>query len=692
MDHDHHGGSSGGSDIFGGPILPDNGYMQRMYWAVIGSAIGLGTFINILNRLICRQRLSASANGHRCPAQPLSLFTRSWATLTAITREISYETPAVRWAGKRRWSSSLALGPILLVLANVFVLLGFCFYKFNLKDPWQWEDVGYRTGCITLAQLPLIFLLAGKKNLVGYLTGSSYERLNWLHRWAARCLFLTATIHMGYWFTSWNRWKYIGEKVATDPITRKGLGAWGVLFWIVLSSLSPIRGLSYEVFVVQHLISFAGFLAAVYLHIPAAMRLWIWIPVGLFAFDRLCRWLNTVYLNLSIFRRDKKGLQGLESFWACKADFVPVSEKYTRITIPKPPTSWKPGQHVFLACHSMLPGQSHPFTISSLPSDNKMEFLVRAEKGATKYFLNHAEKCQYLPSTESDTEKPTSTRTVAIEGPYGSMRPLHQFDTVTLIAGSTGATFTVPLLRDLVRRWAPVNKGSPPARSQAIITRRIRFVWIVRNTHQLEWFSEQIEEALIEGKRIVSNQPCWDINIDLFVTCDEKMTGGIDTTSSKSTDQAGPRLSTSLAVDSSSSSARKEPKVSESENLNSSSSSSTSDPQPQSHSYGSNGTCCCRTTISSSSNPQPRCNCHGPSSPSNSTTKRLPTSTGRPSLRDIILPELEMAIGESAVVVCGPPALVRDVRTMAARLSDERAVHKGSGAQGVWVWGEGFSY
>lgn len=52
-------------------------------------------------------------------------------------------------------------------------------------------------------------------------------------------------------------------------------------------------------------------------------------------------------------------------------------------------------------------------------------------------------------------------------------------------------------------------------------------------------------------------------------------------------------------------------------------------------------------------------------------------------VRNLIQKELERARGESAVVVCGPLGLVQATREAAVGLSDERAVHKGTGAQGV---------
>ena len=91
-------------------------------------------------------------------------------------------------------------------------LFVFSFYRLNTRDPWQRENIGYRAGFISICQLPLIFLLAGKNNIIGFLAGSSYERLNWLHRWTARCLFVTTTIHMGFFMKSWARYDYILEE------------------------------------------------------------------------------------------------------------------------------------------------------------------------------------------------------------------------------------------------------------------------------------------------------------------------------------------------------------------------------------------------------------------------------------------------------------------------------------------------
>lgn len=194
MSHEHGGMSMGGSVAL--PELPE---FPKFYYAVVGSAVAVATLVNIYTQVLYRQRLSAARAGNLSPAKPKSWLSLWNATLFAVTREAS--NYSVRVPLKGRYLRLPTVGRTSLVLANVVVLLVLCFYGLNLTDQFSKESVGFRCGVVTLGQLPLIFLLSGKNNVVGWLTGVSYERLNWLHRWTARCMLLTATIHMGYFFS-----------------------------------------------------------------------------------------------------------------------------------------------------------------------------------------------------------------------------------------------------------------------------------------------------------------------------------------------------------------------------------------------------------------------------------------------------------------------------------------------------------
>lgn len=756
MDHSNHA-AMGGMSMGGAALLID---YPKFYWAVVGSAIGIATLVNVYNYALYRQRcvpatrdcsvtsltlarLSAAKSGSSQPAKPKVWFAVGIATLYALTRELS--NFSIRLPIKNTILRLPTLGRTSLILANIVVLLVLGFSGLDLHDMFQRENVGYRLGFVSIAQLPLIFLLAGKNNIIGFLTGISYERLNWLHRWCARCLLLTATLHMGYFFSAWAPYDYIGVQLKENTLVWKGLVAWVMLVWIVFSSVAPIRGWSYEFFLVQHLVSFAVMIGFLYIHTPEEVHIYIWLPVAIFFFDRVLRTLRLVYANVSCFHPKQRNDGSMPGFLACRAEFTPLPHNTTRVVIRNPPISWTPGQHVFLSCHSIAPFQSHPFTIASVPEDGRMEFLIKAETGGTSRFFKHAEKTGEFAATT----KGSTVRTVTIEGPYGRLRPLRQFDSLVLLAGSTGATFTVPLLRDIIQGWKEVvasatqspTLSSPSSFFRApkgAVTRHVRFVWVVKSRAQLGWFAEQLSsvyadfQKLQEGEHEQARQ--FKLELTVYVTCDDTFT-----------EQHKTSLLTAMTAAAALSNPDGNPaaRKSQSESLHGSVAYRTrsSSPgvamadekdtkdettyQPDVRQVRTNSTtsnekpppCGCKTTIDESvSSPdaiQPICCCNdnnddnndnnntSSSSPSHTpspTTANNPNSvdpnisilSGRPSPAPIIRHVLERALGETAVVVCGPSALVSDVKAAVVALSDERAVHKGTGAQGVWVHTESF--
>jgi predicted ferric reductase len=665
--------------------------------------------------------MAAARAGRLKPAKPTSLFFLTNATIFALMREASNYSLHIPF--RSRVFRLPTVGRTSLILANLVVLIVLCLYGLDLQDQFNRENVGYRCGFVTLAQIPLLFLLAGKNNIIGFLTGISHERLNWIHRWCARCMLFTATIHMGYFFSAWAPYDYIGVQLKENTLVWKGVAAWAVLVWIVFSSMTPIRGWCYEFFVLQHLVSFAVFIGFVYIHTPAEVHTYIWIPVGLFWFDRVVRLLRVLYANISIFHPAQRKTGQASSFWACKAEFTPLPHNTTRIVIQNPPIRWTPGQHVFLSCHSIVPLQSHPFTVASIPADGRMEFLVKAETGGTKRFFRHAEKTHGLPASSPRS----CTRTVAIEGPYGCLRPLRQFDSVVLLAGSTGATFTLPLLRDILQGWKERSthaKGSSSLLSPqtGAVTRHVRFVWVVKSRGQLGWFSDQLSAVVTDFQNLQEQLREIKLEITVYVTCDEKFTDEhktlLSTISAPSTSSTRPQVPKPSVVEERSRSPslyEKEKDSETKETVRDITTSSSLLPQTDVDAGGLNGTCCCRNTVDETNSPdaiEPCC-CCGPkkathknsqsisqtsSTPSITSARKAPIHpsisvfSGRPNSRDIIRRSLERAHGESAVVVCGPQGLVADVKGDVCALSDERAVHKGTGAQGIYLHTESFGY
>lgn len=505
--------------------------------------------------------------------------------------------------------------------------------------------------------------------------------------------------------------------------------------WINFSSTTPIRGWNYELFVVQHVVSFALLIGFVYVHAPPELQGYVWAAVAFFFFDRVFRGLRVLLASISIFHPSQKRA----GVFACKAEFTPLPHDTTRIIIENPLITWSPGQHVFLSCQGIAPLQNHPFTIASIPEDGKMEFLVKAQSGGTRRFFKHAQQSQGLSDTPSryvpgppihtTVTDSSRSRTVTIEGPYGCHRPLRQFDSIVLLAGSTGATFTVPLLRDVIQGWRE-NNDPPTASTSSLfstpkgaVTRHVRFVWIIKSRGQLEMFSEQLSSAYANFQTLQEQTRGIKLEVTVYVTCDESFTEEHKSllstiTAPKST--AAPNTATqhgSVELRNRTTKDKDGGKEVRDEIKEITTTSSQSSDGPDA--CGSDGTCCCRTTIDESltSNPAPCCCCTPVNNPTSTLKAAITTSTrsstssaqqprkqtllvhpgiqifsGRPQTKDIIRRSLEQALGESAVVVCGPQGLVSDVKQNVVELSDERAVHKGTGAQGVYLHTESFGY
>ena len=164
-------------------------------------------------------RLRAAAAKRTRPAKASSLIGSSFAAVSTIIREIIYPqlTPA-----KSRWLKIPPFGVIILILAYFGFIFGLQFSNSDYPGAQYWEAIGLRASWLTVAQFPLLLLLAGKNNLLGLLVGVSYERLQILHRWVARAMLLTATLHAGYQAYGWNQFGVLQIEISTDSCIPTG--------------------------------------------------------------------------------------------------------------------------------------------------------------------------------------------------------------------------------------------------------------------------------------------------------------------------------------------------------------------------------------------------------------------------------------------------------------------------------------
>jgi hypothetical protein len=122
--------------------------------------------------------------------------------ITSTSRKLTY--PQI---SPTRHSNLLKIPPLgitILLLIYLAFVLALEFAKQDIPGDQHNQAIGVRAGWLTITQLPLLILLSGKINIIGIMTGVGYERLNVIHRWVARTMLLTATLHMGYQQALWN--------------------------------------------------------------------------------------------------------------------------------------------------------------------------------------------------------------------------------------------------------------------------------------------------------------------------------------------------------------------------------------------------------------------------------------------------------------------------------------------------------
>ncbi|PQE25860.1 metalloreductase protein [Rutstroemia sp. NJR-2017a BBW] len=607
---------------FLGEILDDTVFQvdgnaaARHFWYGVCAVIVLACVTNLLRRGKAVMRLRAAAARKARPAAPGNVITTALATTTAIVREATYPQFMPRGGLARRFLKVPPMGTVMLLLGYWAWVILLEFVDNNVQGAQHFTSLGVRAAWLAVAQVPLLILLAGKNNLIGFVSGVSYERLNVLHRWSARVLFFLATLHVVFLHLSWDAY---------------GWAVYAILIWMNISTIAPIRNFSYEFFVVQHILTFFGFIIAVMMHLPDTAlysRTYIYIPIALYLFDRIIRSGRFAWNNAR----------------PASATLTALDGDVTRVCVSsKAIKKWSPGSHVLLSIPKLGLGQSHPATIASTPTshDGDLVFLLKSHKGFTSRLLKSASmsSVSILPAVGK------TKYTALIDGPYGNTPDFATFDTVLLISGSTGTTFTLPILLDIAAR----------AHGPRLPVRKVVFVWIIKNTSWTSWINRELTVAA--GKLRAAGV---ELEIRIYVTCDNKFTTG-----DGSDNISGGPQADCCACDT------------------------------------SLGPCCCINIDDPESNDviRPIDKDSSPATISEKATSSITVSdsqsvfhSGRPDFFPLIGEILEQAEGETGIAVCGPMGLNAGVRRTVARLSDMRAVHKGTGAQGVFLWGEGFGW
>lgn len=628
-------GGMGGMDMGGNGLFQStNMRIARIFWYIVAAAIavrGLRTLIDKLRSRSAKTKARSADRRPEVPSRPTNTISQAYDTAITICREAAYLT-VEPWTGKfTRYFSLPPLGHCMLILTYWLVILVMLWSDVILKPSsdlygYKWEIVAYRAAWVSVTQIPLIYALSCKFNIISILTGISYERLNWMHRWVSRTVFLAVIVHWSYFFREWDLANFVQYELAVMPMVTYGFAAWALIGWTLLTGYGLFRDLCYELWLLQHVASAGVLLWLLYVHLPSYARYNVWLSLGFVALDRVIRGAQSIIRNTNF-----KHAGTLKSLLGFHTTVETLPHDYLKVSIPNAGFKWRPGQHIFISIPTCGFLQSHPFTIASDPTSTTLTLFIKPHSGFTRNLQ------QKTKAAEEHASLPLPQRAF-ISGPWGNppLSQVERADSMVFIASSTGAAYTLPLFEHALRH--------------ARFARSIHFNWIIRHREQLDWFRSRLEGALT----LLDARPIESLSITVFVTG----SAALDMHDAQTEVKDDISISTSIPL---------EPLPTKPVSLSSSSSSSISSTPhlaekqalTQLHSSSS-------STSESRINPQITILNHRPR-----------------SLDTLIRSPVESALGETLIVACGGKSLLAQIRTYTARLSDERAVHKGSGAQGI---------
>ena len=331
--------------------------------------------------------------------------------------------------------------------------------------------VANRLGVLAFANLVLVFLFAGRNNILLWITDWSHSTFLLLHRWIAYVAIAMALLHSVLYLD-----QYVESGMhATESV--KPYWYWGIIatlsFTLILPlSVLPVRQRVYEFFLTFHIAFAALAVIGCYLHIwfmfehMWGYETWLYPVMAHWAFDRLVRVLRVV----------RNGLR-----WA---EASIIDEDYTMISVPGvavdgyaylyfPTLTWRFWEnHPFSVASVLLPVGGHEdlkdenslstgsrsstsanekLPISSTtsgeihdPEQNAGRNIAQTKSavGLTFFIRNQSGLTSLLQSHR--------TLRVLVESPYGRHKSLSSFPSLICIAGGVGITSVLPALRQHV--------------------------------------------------------------------------------------------------------------------------------------------------------------------------------------------------------------------------------------------------
>jgi predicted ferric reductase len=476
----------------------DSWYMYY-FWIVVVT-IGISTRLVSLIRNLEQQRryqLVPALNSHyvtpksRSSTSQLQALLKRFVTIPA--------TFGNRCSQPYGWCTIPPRLQSLTILVFVLINIVLCTYTYELTDGnlyWPQKSaqlsryVSDRTGIISLANFPLIWLFGMRNDALMWLTGWGFGTYNAFHRWVARVATLQAVIHsLGYTVMIMESGGWPGFlKYLTKHYFWNGELATLAMCALLAFSVYGIRRAHYEIFLVTHIALSIATLWTMYYHVEIFTKgewnIFIWPCLVVWILDRVLRVGRTIAFNRrfwntkatmsydsasNLVRMDVDGSNnwikpqpGTYYYIHVLDDILYANQSHpftlayvssdivTSSSTPLSPLSTRPSPHRTDSTHS---SESDALLTPNEPASSNLVFLIRPYDGFTSRLKSH---CLLHPAKLR----------VLIEGPYGHSEPFHVFPNILLIVGGTGIAVPMSHLARLL---------SSPSHA-----RSVKIVWAVR--------------------------------------------------------------------------------------------------------------------------------------------------------------------------------------------------------------------
>ncbi|GAA5958339.1 hypothetical protein JCM3765_004799 [Sporobolomyces pararoseus] len=462
------------------------------YCAILGFVLLLAS-LNTTYRLLY-SRINKRSNYNKGEEETAGSNTRFWLASLSVYR---------KWTYRRS---------ILLQIVGIdsaaqgTVILGYFIVTFSMAISGaygQFDYIAHHCARLCFATIPLLVGLASRElGVIAWITGLHSTTLISLHRWIGRSVIILAGVHVAGRL-------YTNSPKINLKLAYQAWGLVGLLLWISMSILSirKIRNRFYKFFIFAHLAAFSFSLIALSLHRPQVAP-YIIAGAVLYASDRIVRLGSVAYYSMG--RKSRAGPR--TTIQLLSKDVMKVEIETKR--------KWKPGSHAYLHA-PLIDAGGHPFSVASsflpishlesepAPTEATQTFIIRVHKGFTLKLKERAEQEQEKMMNDPTKSEESSIQlsNMFTEGPYGHNLRLHRFESVLLVVGGTGVTFAVGFLLDLVRRARAEYLGG----ARRMSTKRLTFVWTVREAAEIEWIGKELREA-------IDHAPPGFLNLQIYVT------------------------------------------------------------------------------------------------------------------------------------------------------------------------------